>query len=68
MQVNWAVYLLTDRRAAGERSLIDVVRAAVHGGATAIQLRDKEATTRGMIELGRALLQITPSLVVLSNP
>ena len=57
--VNWAVYVLTDRRAAGERSLIDVVRAAVRGGATAIQLRDKEASTGEMIELGRALLQIT---------
>ena len=57
--VNWAVYVLTDRRAAGERSLIDVVRAVVRGGATAIQLRDKEASTGEMIELGRALLQIT---------
>ena len=57
--VNWAVYVLTDRRAAGQRALVDVVRAAVCGGATAIQLRDKGASTREMIDLGRALLQIT---------
>jgi len=58
-EVNWAVYVLTDRRAAGARSLVDLVRAAVRGGATAVQLRDKGATTRDMIELGRALLAIT---------
>jgi len=72
--VNWAVYVLTDRRAAGARAagacargacargahaLVDVVRAAVRGGATAIQLRDKGASTREMIDLGRALHQIT---------
>ena len=39
--------------------MVDVVRAAVRGGATAVQLRDKEASTGEMIELGRALLQIT---------
>ncbi len=54
-----AVYVLTDRRAAGERSLVDVVRAAVRGGATMIQLRDKGASTGQMIDLGRALHQVT---------
>ena len=57
--LNLAVYVLTDRHAAGSRSLVDVVRAAVCGGASVIQLRDKSSTTREMIELGRALLQIT---------
>ena len=59
MNVDWSLYVLTDRRAAGERSLLDVVRAAVRGGATVIQLREKQATTRELIELGRALLEIT---------
>jgi thiamine-phosphate pyrophosphorylase len=58
-KVNWAVYVLTDRHAAGERSLVDVVKAAVRGGATAVQLRDKTTSTRGRIELGRALLALT---------
>jgi thiamine-phosphate pyrophosphorylase len=56
--VNWAVYVLTDRHAAGERALIDVVRAAVRGGATVVQLRDKGSSTRDTIELGRALIAI----------
>jgi thiamine-phosphate pyrophosphorylase len=63
--INWSLYVLTDRRAAeksgvaGERDLVDVVRAAIRGGATAIQLRDKGASTRDQIELGCALLAVT---------
>jgi thiamine-phosphate pyrophosphorylase len=58
-RINWSLYVLTDRRAAGARALPDVVDAAIRGGATAIQLRDKQATTRELVELGRALLAIT---------
>lgn len=58
-KIDWSVYIVTDRRAAGERSLLDVVRAAIQGGATAVQLREKTATTREMIALGQALLEIT---------
>jgi thiamine-phosphate pyrophosphorylase len=57
--IHWAVHVLTDRRTVGERSLLDVVRAALRGGATVVQLRDKESSTRAMIELGRALRPLT---------
>ncbi|HEY63187.1 MAG TPA: thiamine phosphate synthase [Caldilineae bacterium] len=57
--VDWTLYVITDRRVAGERSILDVVRAAIAGGASVIQLREKEATTREMIELGQALHEIT---------
>jgi len=57
--VDWSVYVITDRRVAGERDILDVVRAAIRGGATVIQLREKEATTREMIRLGEALHDIT---------
>jgi len=57
--VDWSVYVITDRRVAGERDILDVVRAAIRGGATVIQLREKEATTREMIRLGEALHEIT---------
>ncbi|ABU60153.1 thiamine phosphate synthase [Roseiflexus castenholzii] len=53
------VYVITDRRAAGERSLIDIVHAALRGGANAIQLRDKDVPARAMIALGEALLPLT---------
>jgi thiamine-phosphate pyrophosphorylase len=57
--VDWSVYVITGPLAAPDRSVVDVVRAAIRGGATVVQLREKEATTRDMIELGRALLAVT---------
>ena len=47
--------LVTDRRLAGARPLAEVVAAAVRGGATMVQLRDKDATTRAFLEEARAL-------------
>jgi thiamine-phosphate pyrophosphorylase len=58
-KIDWSVYVISDREVAGERSILDLVRAAIQGGATVIQLREKTATTREMIELGIALHQIT---------
>lgn len=57
--VDWSVYVITDRRIAGGRSILDVVRAAIQGGATVVQLREKTTTTREMVELGQALHEIT---------
>ncbi|MCS6841258.1 MAG: thiamine phosphate synthase, partial [Roseiflexus sp.] len=53
------VYVITDRRTAGERSLIEIVRAALRGGANVVQLRDKDVPARDMIALGKALLPLT---------
>jgi len=49
------LYLVTDYRLCGERSLVDVVDRAVRGGVTLVQLRDKRQNIREMVELGRAL-------------
>jgi thiamine-phosphate pyrophosphorylase len=54
-----AVYVITDRSIVGNRSLFDVVRAAIRGGATLVQLREKEAPTDEIIAIGRTLHQIT---------
>lgn len=58
-----SVYLVTDQRSsrhsAGGRSLLDTVRAALRGGVTAVQLRDKAMTIRELLELGRALRELT---------
>jgi thiamine-phosphate pyrophosphorylase len=51
-----SVYLVTDRLLARGRELVDVVLSAVRGGATVVQLREKEASARETLELGRALL------------
>lgn len=57
--VDWSLYVITDRRVAGSRSLPDLVWAAIQGGATVVQLREKEASTREMIRLGRSLHELT---------
>ena len=49
------VCLVTDRSLARGRSLVDVVGAALRGGATMVQLREKEAGTREFVEEARAL-------------
>ena len=51
--------VITDRRLAAPRTIIDVARAALDAGAPAIQLRDKDATARELAELTRALLPFT---------
>ncbi len=57
--VDWSVYVITDRRAAGDRPITLVMKAAIAGGASAVQMRDKGATTHEMIALGRALHEVT---------
>lgn len=60
-QVDWSLCVITDERTAGDRSLLDIVRAAIQGGATMIQLRAKSATTRAIVTLGQALHEVTRS-------
>jgi thiamine-phosphate pyrophosphorylase len=44
------LYFVTDRGLCGEKPLADVVLQAVRGGATCVQLREKEVTTRFFVE------------------
>jgi thiamine-phosphate pyrophosphorylase len=50
--------LVTDRDLARGRSLTDVVGAAVRGGVTMVQLREKTATTREFLEEARVLISL----------
>ncbi|MEW6547253.1 MAG: thiamine phosphate synthase [Bacillota bacterium] len=54
-----SLYLVTDRQLARGRPLEEVVRAAIAGGVTAIQLREKDVTTRDYVALAQALRAIT---------
>jgi thiamine-phosphate pyrophosphorylase len=49
------LYLVTDAELARGRALTDVVAAAVRGGVTLVQLRDKQAEGRALLEMARAL-------------
>jgi thiamine-phosphate pyrophosphorylase len=51
--------VVTDPECGAGRAVVDVVRAALRGGAPAIQLRMKDAAAREMTELARALLAET---------
>lgn len=50
-----SLYLVTDAALTGGRPLADIVAAAVRGGVTLVQLRDKAAPTRALIAQARAL-------------
>jgi thiamine-phosphate pyrophosphorylase len=49
------LYLVTDPDLTDGRALIDVVSAAVRGGVTLVQLRDKRADGRALLDQARAL-------------
>jgi len=49
---SWDVYLVTDRSFSRERSTREVVEAAVAGGVSVVQLREKDLSTRRFYEEG----------------
>ncbi|MDK3255186.1 thiamine phosphate synthase [Blastococcus capsensis] len=49
------LYLVTDTELCRPRPVADVVRAAVAGGVTAVQVRDKHASRRELLALTRAV-------------
>jgi thiamine-phosphate pyrophosphorylase len=52
--------LVTDRGLLGERSLADVIAAAIRGGVTAVQLREKTLDMVAFAELGQAIKALLP--------
>lgn len=50
-----SLYLVVGTKDTGGRALVDLVIAAVSGGVTMVQLREKSTSTETVIELGRAL-------------
>ena len=53
------LYLVTDRRWLGRRSLEEDVEEALLGGATLVQIREKEISSRAYLDLARWLNEIT---------
>jgi thiamine-phosphate pyrophosphorylase len=49
-QIDYSLYLVTDRSLSRGRSTLEIVRAAVRGGVTCVQLREKTCSTREFIE------------------
>ncbi len=57
--MDFTLYLVTDRRWLGERTLWDSVEEAIRGGVTLIQLREKEISSREYLELARGVKGVT---------
>ncbi len=49
-RIDYSLYLVTDRGLSRGRSTLEIVQAAVSGGVTVVQLREKTAETRIFIE------------------
>lgn len=52
------LHLVTDRSLSLGRDLLDIVLAAVQGGVSVVQLREKECATREFVDLGRAVSSV----------
>ncbi len=63
--IDYSLYLVTDRSLSLGRSTLDVIRAAVAGGVSVVQLREKEATARAFYREG---LEIRGFLAVRGVP
>ncbi|MDR0417358.1 MAG: thiamine phosphate synthase [Propionibacteriaceae bacterium] len=64
---DWSVYLVTDSgqcRAAG-RGVVETVAAAVRGGVSAVQLRDKDLDAEAFTDLAVATAAVLPATVPL---
>lgn len=70
--IDLSLYVITDADVSGGRLHGEVVRLALEGGATVIQYRDKRASIRMMLDVGRQLRELTAqfdaALVVNDRP
>lgn len=62
MLIDYSLYLVTDRGLALGRDTVNIVRAAITGGVTCVQLREKHCATRAFIEEARALKALLDTL------
>ena len=53
--IDYSLYLVTDRGLARGRSTFEVVQAAVNGGVSVVQLREKECSTLEFIQQARSI-------------
>ena len=61
MTPDWLLYLITDRHLIGDRPLTEVAAAALRGGIRAIQLREKDLSSRDLLRHATDLIPLTRS-------
>lgn len=57
--IDYSLYLVTDKKLAGENPLTDIVASAIAGGVTIVQYREKNASTGEMITESSSLHVVT---------
>lgn len=57
--VDFQLYVITGEQYHPGRGMLDVIEAALRGGADIVQLRDKETPPSGLLEKARALRELT---------
>lgn len=53
---SWHAYLVTDRAFSRGRTTLEIVQAAVQGGVSVVQLREKDLSTRRFLEEGMRIV------------
>jgi thiamine-phosphate pyrophosphorylase len=59
LELDFKLYLVTDRKQTGGRPLMDAVTEALKGGVKAVQLREKDLKTRDLLRLAYEMRQLT---------
>jgi thiamine-phosphate pyrophosphorylase len=57
--MNFRLYVITNQNISREKSNLEVVKAAISGGADIVQLREKDLSTKEIVEMGRELKKVT---------
>jgi len=68
MSIDWTLYLITDPKLAdGRDNVVPIVQEAVRGGATVVQLRDKEASDEEVEATARELMKVLGGVPLFIN-
>ena len=59
VNVDYSLYLVTDREVLGGRNLEDCIEQAIQGGVTLVQLREKSVSTLKFLQLALRVKEIT---------
>lgn len=57
--IDYSVYLVTDRRNKTDEEFLNIIEEAIKGGTTVVQLREKTASTKEFYELALKVKEIT---------
>lgn len=59
MNIDYSLYLITDRNIINNRSLKECVEEAIKGGVTIVQIREKDASTREFYNIAKEIKEVT---------